>query len=61
MYRQEGFVRRTTARGADNEWLTVTLWWGSEWADRAPASSADLDDLIDAATVTVRRYDELPG
>ncbi|HET6811344.1 MAG TPA: hypothetical protein VFH50_10070 [Acidimicrobiales bacterium] len=30
---QEGFARRTTARGPDGEWIVVTLWWAPEQAE----------------------------
>lgn len=30
---QEGFARRTTARGAGGEWIVVTVWWAPEQAD----------------------------
>jgi hypothetical protein len=65
MLRKPTFLRRTTARGADGEWLVVVLW-GSE-AD-ADASSAQFDRhparvdflaLVDEATVTSRRYETL--
>lgn len=30
---QAGFIRRTTARGTDGEWVVVTLWWSVEQAE----------------------------
>ena len=61
-YQQAGIVRRTTARGGDGEWLTVTLWASEETADAAaaaahrdPAAGAWLA-LIDASSAQLRRY-----
>lgn len=65
MPRQPGFLRRTTARGADGEWAVVVLWAGEAEALAAAASSATdpavaaLADLVDGTTVQVRRYTEL--
>jgi hypothetical protein len=65
MLRKPTFIRRTTARGGDDEWLVIVLW-GSE-AD-ADASRAQLADdpanaafiaFVDEATVTSRRYETL--
>lgn len=53
-----GFVRRTTARGSDGEWLVAALWWDAEHADRAPATPG-LTAHIDETTLTVRRYTTL--
>ena len=54
----EGFVRRTTARGADGEWLVLCSWWGSSSADAAPADQG-FAALIDPSSVDRRRYDTL--
>jgi hypothetical protein len=65
MLRQPTFLRRTTARGRDGEWLVVVLW-DSE-AD-ANTSRAQLGDdpanvafmaFVDEATLTSRRYETL--
>jgi hypothetical protein len=65
MLRKPTFLRRTTARGRDGEWLVVVLW-GSE-AD-ADASRAQLGDdqtnaafmaFVDETTLTSRRYETL--
>jgi hypothetical protein len=65
MLRKPTFLRRTTSRGADGEWLVIVLW-GSE-AD-ADASMAQLGDdpanaafmhFVDDATITSRRYETL--
>lgn len=58
-YHQPGLRRRTTARGDNGDWLTVTLWGTDAEADAAPPSNAALDDLVDPASVVVRRYVEL--
>ena len=54
---REGFLRRTTARAADDEgeWLVVSLWWSVEAAE-AGASGHGLDGLVDDATVVRKRY-----
>jgi len=54
----EGFVRRTTARGADGEWLVLSFWWGAFYADAAPADQG-FDVLIDPSSVDRRRYETL--
>jgi hypothetical protein len=58
-----GFVRRTTARGADGEWMVLTFWGTAETADAsrrlgetdpvATAFSVLLDD------VAVARFETL--
>jgi heme-degrading monooxygenase HmoA len=65
---QPGFVRRTTARGANPQsWLVLTLWSSAEALDQAltaaatdPAASA-LDALIDPATERIARFEEIGG
>jgi hypothetical protein len=60
-----GFVRRTTARGAEGEWAVITLWWSEEDADAAAAHmggdpiGAAFDAMVDPASVTRRRYTTL--
>lgn len=55
-----GFARRTTARGADGEWLVVTLWSSAEAADASgqlaegDPIAAGFRALIEDAVV--RRY-----
>jgi hypothetical protein len=65
MLRKPTFLRRTTARGRDGEWLVVVLWYSE--AD-ANASRAQLGDgsanaafmaFVDEATLTSRRYETL--
>jgi heme-degrading monooxygenase HmoA len=63
-YHQPGLIRRTTARGAnaDDGWIVVTVWFDAEAADAAAgrasgdAAVAQLDGLIDAATLQRSRY-----
>jgi len=61
----EGFVRRTTARGADGRWAVVSLWWSATELDAADASAAThpvataFAALIDDEKR--ERFEELPG
>lgn len=62
---QPGFLRRTTARGADGGWLVLVLW-ASEGDAQAAAQRAASDAhtaafaaLADPGSVEVRRYTEL--
>jgi hypothetical protein len=63
----EGFVRRTTARGADDEWAVVTLWGSAADADRsaelaaAHAAASAFTALIDHTSLVVKRFTELDG
>ena len=68
-YQQHGLVRRTTARAADGEWVTVTLWGSADTAEAAASALADAPagsaaraflDCIDEP-MSVRRYEPLPG
>ena len=60
-----GFVRRTTARGADGEWLVVTLWWSDADADagRRAAESSPVGrrflDLVEPGSAQRRLYTTL--
>lgn len=59
-----GFVRRTTARSADGEWLVVTLWRSEADADGAVSAGSDpahpaavtFAGLVDRSSVVTRRY-----
>ena len=53
---RNGFVRRTTARGSDGEWMVVTLWATAADAE-ASASLPEFDELITGSDV--RRYESL--
>lgn len=57
-----GFVRRTTARGADGEWVVVNLWDSEDDADgkwvEHPATR-EFMSFVDDTTLAVRRYTAL--
>lgn len=62
MHQQPGFRRRTTARGADGEWLVVVLWdseddalAASGAAESHPAATA-FASLVDGSTLVLKRY-----
>jgi hypothetical protein len=61
-YTQLGLVRRTTARGADGEWLVVTLWGSADDAEAASTAAA-IDPLhtafmalVDRDTYSAKRF-----
>ena len=65
LYLQPGLRRRTTARGAGDEWLVVTMWETTGDADAAavvcrddPAAGA-WAALVDPPSLTTRRYETL--
>ncbi len=53
---QPGFLRRTTARGADGSWVTIVLWAEEQYADAAGDTLAPMTDLADEASVRTKRY-----
>ncbi len=60
MHQQPGFVRRTTARGNDGEWLVVVFWDSSD-AAMAAAEAARGDPAVVAfgallGATDVKRY-----
>ncbi|HEV7887004.1 MAG TPA: hypothetical protein VGO92_05560, partial [Acidimicrobiales bacterium] len=64
-YFQDGFVRRTTARGGDGRWLVLAVWASAAAADGAeqaaqsdPATGA-LAALVDAGSVRAERFETL--
>jgi hypothetical protein len=65
VYQQPGFVRRTTARGEDGEWLVIGLWGSREEALRAgelakgDPISRRANAMVDAGSVTVKRFETL--
>ncbi|HWC39260.1 MAG TPA: hypothetical protein VG476_12055 [Acidimicrobiales bacterium] len=65
MLRKPTFLRRTTARGADGDWLVIVLWASQADADTSNAqfdrhpARVDFTALVDEATVTWRRYETL--
>ena len=50
-----GFVRRTTARGAEGAWLVLTFWHSAADADAA-GPEAPLDGLVDPGSDRADRY-----
>lgn len=64
-HRRSGFLRRTTARGADGEWLVIVLWSAAADADAAAAAAEDHPAVaafmagVDGATVRSGRYETL--
>ena len=62
---QPGFLRRTTARSDEREWVVIVLWGSMEEALAAEtAFAADpvmtrFTELVDAGTVHRRRYTSL--
>jgi len=64
-YQQPGLLRRTTARGAEGEWVVIDLWRTGADADRCDARwaedevSARFQSLVDRSTMQVQRYHEL--
>ena len=58
MLRNRGLIRRTTARGAEGEWLVLTLW---ESRDAIEEPGSELAGLLDPASVDVRFYEDLGG
>ena len=62
---QPGFVRRTTARGQDGEWLVVVLWGSAAHAEQAIAASRSdpamraLAAFVDPSSHRIQRFDTL--
>jgi hypothetical protein len=65
MLRKPTFLRRTTARGAEGDWLVVAIWGSARDADIARAqldddpATAALMAFVDRPTFTTRRYETL--
>lgn len=59
---QKGFLRRTTARGTQGEWLVMVLWYTDTDAEAAASHSrghpamAELMELVEPGTVLTKRY-----
>ena len=60
-----GFLRRTTARGADGEWAVVVLWYSDVDAeasmqmwDSHPVTRHFMS-FVDPTSLVVRRYESL--
>ena len=65
MLQKPTFLRRTTARSGDGEWVVIVLWRSEADADTAngrfddhPARAAFMT-FVDEATATSRRYETL--
>jgi hypothetical protein len=62
-----GFLRRTTARATDDEWLVVVLWGTEtdidEFNARIVSDPVQLafDELIDRASIKTKRYTDIGG
>ncbi|CAN5783196.1 hypothetical protein BH24ACT3_BH24ACT3_04080 [soil metagenome] len=61
---QPGFLRRTTARSNDGEWVVVTLWASADDADRYEATAdhpamVAFEALLEPATIQTKRYETL--
>ncbi|CAN5547196.1 hypothetical protein BH18ACT1_BH18ACT1_11490 [soil metagenome] len=54
----KGFLRRTTARGADERWLVLTFWRSAADADAA-GPEAPLVPFVDASSERTQRYTTL--
>ncbi|HYZ92257.1 MAG TPA: hypothetical protein VFA34_07675 [Actinomycetota bacterium] len=60
-----GFMRRTTARGEDGEWIVVTLWDTAADAEAAEELAEEHDvtqlyaSFVDQSTVHRARYTTL--
>lgn len=57
-----GFMRRTTARGEDGDWLVVTVWGSNADAEACsrlaagdPVATA-FNAFLDQDTIAIRRY-----
>ncbi len=67
VYRQPGLQRRTLALSPDGRWLALSLWASADAA--LDAEQAAIDDphaaaraaFIEASTLDVARFDDLPG
>src|SRR3954467_13209125 len=63
--RHRGFMRRTTARGANGEWAVIVLWGSAADADASAGLAKDhpvtnaFDALLDRSSVQRRRYETL--
>jgi hypothetical protein len=65
MHQQPGFTRRTTARGAEGDWLVVVLW-GTERDALAAAAAAEahpavaaFNSMVDNASFELKRFESL--
>jgi hypothetical protein len=64
-YTQRGLVRRTTARGADGDWVALMLWGSSDDADasaeasRHHATASRWAMCLEPSSVVTNRYTTL--
>lgn len=64
-YQLSGLRRRSTARGADGQWVVLTWWESGDLADegvraaRELAANFDFNSLIDTDSRKVLRYETL--
>jgi hypothetical protein len=64
-YQQPGIVRRTTARGANGEWIVIDLWQSAADADacatrwETDALAQEFMTFVDRDTMRVKRYETL--
>jgi len=60
-----GYLRRTTAKSADNEWLVVVLWEREVDIDEFNAriltndTQLEFDELIDRSSIRNKRYSDI--
>jgi hypothetical protein len=65
LYAQRGMLRRTTARGAGEEWLVLTLWGSPDDADASDEACREETAVsrwlacMELPSVTTRRYHTL--
>lgn len=65
VHARPGFMRRTTARGADGAWLVVTLWdsehdaLAAEEAAASDVAATTFASMVDASTFELKRYTAL--
>ena len=64
-YQQPGLIRRTTARGGNDEWVVIDLWRSDADADACDQRWATdpiaqhFMSFVDPTTVQTRRYETL--
>jgi hypothetical protein len=62
-----GYLRRTTAKADDGEWLVVVLWGTETDIDGFNARTVSdpvqltFDELIDRSTIRTKRYADIGG
>ena len=62
-----GYLRRTTAKAEDGEWLVVVLWGTETDIDEFNAriltnqAQLEFDELIDRGSIRTKRYTDIGG